>query len=734
MMTPQQVFSTAKRFAFTSRQKKLSLLYFQLILFALLLCPACQSNDPKLADANWPLYSADATGSKYSPLQQINTSNVSQLQLAWILETGDMRLSPATTIECNPIMIDSVVYLTSPGLKVLAVNGATGKEIWRFDPYEGNSASGVNRGVTYWSNGTEQRLFYVAGSTLYALDAKDGNLVTAFGQAGKVDLYQGLGRSVEAMWVTAATPGIIYKDLLIMGTTLGEGPSPAAPGHIRAYDVQTGEMRWIFRTIPSPGEAGYETWPADAWQRIGGANAWGGFTLDEKRGMVFCGTGSAAYDHWGGNRLGANLFANCILALQAETGERVWHYQVVHHDIWDYDIPCPPNLVQVKKDGQLIDAIAQPTKMGHLFVLNRETGEPIFPIEELPVPQSDIPGEESWPTQPFPPAALRYAKQRFTVDEVSDRSPEIADAITARLKEMRTGDIFLPPGLQAAVTLPQFNGGTDWGGAAYDPRTRTLFVNCSNEAEWISMVKAEPAREISQFQLGQGLYRSLCSACHGFGVPRNPGSPSLDQLKITIKEKPIGHVQTTLQNGKGQMPKFAMLSNDEQNALAAFLREEGKDQIFKREDLQLSFSEEIPYIATGHNEFKDPEGFPVNQPPWGVLSAIDMDKGGIKWQATLGTYPELEAKGLPPTGTFNMGGPVSTAGGLIFIGATMDERFRAFDAADGKVLWEYQLDAGAYATPATYAINGKQYVLIAAGGGGKPGTRPGGKYYCFALP
>ncbi len=545
------------------------------------------------------MYSADASGSKYAALAQIHTENVAQLEPIWILETGDHRSSPRTTIQCNPIIIDSIVYLSTPGLKVMAVHGETGKEVWRFDPYEGRSASGVNRGLTYWTDGESERLFYVAGSSLYALDPRSGAIIDSFGQAGSVDLYEGLGRSVDFMWVTAATPGIIFEDLLIMGTTLGEGPSPAAPGHIRAYDVKTGSIRWIFHTIPQPGTFGYETWSPNSWNELGGANAWGGFTLDKDRGILFCGTGSSTYDHWGGNRLGQNLFANCILALNAKTGERIWHYQTVHHDIWDYDIPCPPNLVQVQQAGQLLDAIAQPTKMGHLFVLNRETGDPIFPIEEVPVPQSTIPGEETWPTQPFPPSSLRYAQQRFTAEEVSERTPAVAHAIRQRLSEMRTGDIFLPPGLQAAVTLPQFNGGTDWGGAAYDPNTRTLFVNCSNEAEWISMVEAKPAPSIAQFELGKQLYRSLCGTCHGNASARNPGAPSLTDLRQVVAPKPIGHVQKILNTGQGQMPKFAILSKDEKDALAAFIRETGKDKRLDRSKLDFSFADAIPFVATG---------------------------------------------------------------------------------------------------------------------------------------
>ncbi len=706
-----------------------------LSLLGLIVITSCQSYKSGKGDIvrDWPIYSGDQGGSKYSALDQINRDNVQSLELAWVYHSGDMREQPATTIQCNPIIVDGTIYLTTPGLKLVALNAAIGDELWSFDPYGGISAGGVNRGVTYWTDGSARRLFYVADSYLYCLDADSGSLVETFGHGGKIDLHLGLGRDVHSMRVTANTPGTIYQDLLILGSAVGEGPSPAAPGHIRAFDVRSGKVRWIFHTIPHPGEYGYGTWPADAWERVGGANSWGGFTLDEKRGMVFCGTGSATYDHWGGDRIGQNLFANCILALDAATGRRIWHYQVVHHDIWDYDIPCPPNLVQVSKDGRMIDAVAQPTKMGHLFVLERETGKPVFPVEEIPVPQSEIPGEQTWATQPFPPPSLRYAQQRFTEAEVTDISDEAASFVRMKLNEMITGDIFIPPSIQPSVVLPQFNGGTNWGGAAYDPQSRMLYVNSSNESEWISMVPAKPSGRISQFQLGNRLFGALCTACHNIGSSDNLVFASADNLKIIAKERQRSELQHILLNGKGQMPNFSSLSEVEREALISFLKEEGQTIMLEREQLNLSFSGHIPFIATGHNVFKDNEGFPANKRPWGTLTAIDLDKGAILWQSPLGTYPQLEERGFGATGTFNMGGPVVTAGGLVFIGATMDERFRAFDKQTGEVLWEYQLNAGGYATPSTYEVAGKQYIVIAAGGGGKPETRPGDNYYCFTL-
>ena len=677
----------------------------------------------------WEVYSGDSKGTKYSSLSQINTGNVMQLTPAWTYSTGDMSDVPPSTIQCNPIVIGDRMFVTSPKFKLICLEASTGEELWVFELGQ-KTGQRVSRGVTYWTDGEEERLFFAAGSYLYCVNPANGHLIPSFGSSGVLDLRTGLGRDVSSLSVAATTPGIIYNNLLILGSALGEGPRPSAPGHIRAFDVKSGQLAWIFHTIPYPTEFGYESWPEDAWKKTGGTNAWGGLTLDHKRGMVFCGTGSPSYDHWGGDRLGENLFGNSILALNASTGERIWHYQVVHHDIWDYDIPCQPNLVTIKKDGEEIDAVAQPTKMGHLFVLNRETGEPIFPIEELEVPQSSVPGEESWATQPFPPKSLRYAKQSFTEEDVTNISPEAKEYVLEQIKDMRLGGIFTPPGEIPSAMLPQFNGGTDWGGAAYDPETQNLIVNCSNELEWISMVKSKPTTDLSQYRFGRDLYGALCSWCHFQGSE----TPSLSSLKDREPAFTQAEAIKTITAGRGAMPSFSTLSEVEKQAIVSFLWDEGHEILVDTASSNFTVSNHAPYVATGHNVIKDHQGFPANAPPWGTLNSIDLSEGKINWQIPLGTYPELEARGLPPTGTFNMGGPLVTKGGLIFIGASMDERFHAYDKLTGALLWEFQMDAGGYATPATYEVDGRQFVVIAAGGGGKPGTKPGDKFYCFALP
>lgn len=696
----------------------------------LLLLSACTR---KLPDRDWAAHGGDPGHTQFSPLDEITPANVSQLQVAWSYRTGDARPDGRSQIQCNPIIVKGVLYATSPQLKVFALDAATGQQKWSFDPFKSGSADhslGVNRGVVYWESGDDQRILVGAGQRIYALDAKTGVPIEAFGQRGSVSLKEGLGDRAQNLYVLSNTPGAIYRDLLIVGTRVSEGPGTSAPGYIRAFDVRTGKLRWVFHTIPHPGEFGHDTWPADAWTRVGGANAWSGISVDQDRGLVFLPTGSAAFDFWGGNRQGKNLFANSLLVLKADTGQRVWHYQFVHHDLWDRDLPAAPVLVTVTHNGTRMDAVAQTTKSGHVFLFNRETGEPLFPIEEHPVPSSDLEGEAAWPTQPLPLKPPAFSRQTFSEADVTDISEASRAHVLERLRRTRTGRPFIPPSTQGTVIFPGFDGGAEWGGAAFDAGSGLLYVN-GNEMPWIlSMVEIDHAKESSDFARGRRTYQLNCSVCHG--IDRN-GDPArtFPSLATINKRLPRADVEKLVAGGKGLMPAFPGLSDQERRELIAYLF--GDKPTRSSGDGDDPPDTSVPYTHTGYNRFLDPDGYPAVKPPWGTLNAIDLNKGEIRWQVPLGEFPELVKRGRPNTGTENYGGPIVTAGGLIFIGATKDEKFRAFDKNTGKVLWETSLPAGGYATPSTYSVNGRQYVVIAAGGG-KMGTKSGDAYVAFALP
>jgi quinoprotein glucose dehydrogenase len=693
--------------------------------------PAILRSADTVAGADWPVAGGDPGHRQYSPLTQITPSNVSQLRIAWTYKTGDSRPDNRSQIQCNPIVVGGVLYATSPGMKVFALDAATGQRKWVFDPFATGAdkrSLGVNRGVTYWEEGDDRRILFAAGQRLYALNARTGEPIGTFGQNGSVSLAEGLGRDVKKLYVLSNTPGAIYKDVLILWTRVSEGPGPSAPGHIRAFDVRTGRIRWTFHTIPYPGELGYDTWPPDAWTRIGGANAWSGISVDRERGLVFLPTGSAAFDFWGGNRHGANLFANCVLVLKADTGARVWHYQLVHHDVWDRDPPAAPVLVTIERDGKRIDAVAQLTKSAFVFLFNRDSGEPLVPIEERPVAASDLMGEATWPTQPVPLSPPSFSRQLLTEADLTMRTPEAHSAVLKRFRQSRSAGPFTPPSTQGTVIFPGFDGGAEWGGSAFDERSGRLFVN-ANEMPWIlTMVKVQRGTDPSAE--GQRLYQLHCAVCHA-GDRSGAEAQNVPSLVRIARKLKRAQTMQIVRQGKGVMPSFGSLSLAQRRAIVAFLYGDKPKTVPKSADE--TPEESVLYSHTGYNRFLDPDGYPAVKPPWGTLNAIDLNRGTIAWTVPLGELPELTAKGIPQTGTENYGGPIITATGVLFIGATKDEKFRAFDTATGRVLWQTGLPAGGYATPATYEVQGRQYVVIAAGGG-KMGTKSGDAYVAFALP
>ena len=686
----------------------------------------------------WTSYGGTKDANRYSSIDQINLDNVAQLKEAWIFNTGDKDTANRSEMQCNPIVIERTLYLTSSKMKLFALDPATGKQKWVFDPNT-NSAEeigfGINRGLMYWEDekGNDKRIFYGAASRLYAVNATDGSPVKEFGMNGSIELKEGLDipESQDGSLILK-TPGVIFNDLVIIGMSLSED-ADALPGHVRAFDVKTGKRKWIFHTIPQPGEFGYDSWEdKDAWKNIGGANNWTGMSLDEERGVVYVPTGTASPDFYGGTRKGSNLFANSIIALDASTGKYIWHYQVVHHDLWDRDLPAAPNLITINHKGKKIDALAQITKQGYIYLLDRTNGKPVFPIPEVQVPQDALPGEKPWPTQPIPTLPESFSRQKFGPEDVSDLSPEANKELMERYGLIKNSTQFTPPSKEGNWIFPDFGGGGEWGGAAVDMETKILYVN-SNEVPSTQVMLDAPQTERTGITPGRAVYNRYCISCHGAEL-KGSGTEYPSLMNVNKKYK-VEQIRQIIQQGRNRMPSFNHIPKSERENLAEYL---SKTEVISKKansdsPPMVTRKSQIPYVMKGYDRFVDKDGYPGIKPPWGTLNAVDLNSGKLLWKVPLGEYAELIERGLGITGSRNYGGPVVTKGGLVFIAATPDEKIRAFDKNSGKMVWESKLPAAGFASPATYMVNGKQFLVIACGGG-KLGVKSGDSYIAFALP
>ena len=686
----------------------------------LIVLAGCKAANPPPVD--WSTTGGAPGNTRYSTLDQINITNVNQLQVAWVYHSGDLPPDGHGEIQATPIVVDGVLYATTPKVAVIALRADEGTLLWRFDAFPNRTTQPhVNRGVVY----RDGRVFFAVDRRLYALDARTGQPIRTFGDSGRgwVDLGEGLGQDVGDRYLVSTSPGVAYKDVLIWGTRVGEEEG-SAPGHIRAYDARTGKIRWTFHTIPWPAEYGYDTWPPEAFKTAGGANSWAGMTVDTARGIVYIPTGSATPDFYGAERVGANLFANSLLALDATTGTRLWHFQTVHHDLWDRDLPAAPNLVTVTRNGSRVDAVAQIAKSGFVFLFDRTSGKPLFDVVERAVPPSDLHGERAWPTQPFPVQPAPFARQAM-------RETDVTPSERRRFRSLRHSSLFTPPSRQGSVMLPGFDGGGEWGGAAVDPETATLYVNAS-DVPWIAAMKetgraSAPEREP---RTGVAIYTAACASCHGADRRGRDRAPSL----VGIGERlSVGELRQLLERGRGFMPSFARMSETDKCTVIVYMI--GKDCVTGARfgDQPAVEPPPPPYEFVGYERWRDSSGLPAIKPPWGTLSAIDLNTGEYRWRIPLGEFAALSARGIPVTGTEQYGGPIVTRGGLVFIAATQDATLRALDKSTGRVVWEAMLPAPGYATPSTYAVHGRQFVVIAAGGG-KLGSKSSDIYVAFSLP
>ncbi|MBI3650772.1 MAG: pyrroloquinoline quinone-dependent dehydrogenase [Acidobacteria bacterium] len=620
----------------------------------------------------WSAYGRDAGGTRYSPLVQINRANVKQLQVAWEYHTGAMEIkegsSSKAAFEATPILVDGTLYLSTPFSRVIALDPTTGKERWTYDPKVNLSldySEVTSRGVSTWvdkrlkANAPKRRRIILAtlDARLIALDATTGKPCKDFGTDGEVDLTKDVRLTDRGDYQVTSPPAII-GDLLVVGSSMGDNRGVELErGVVRAYNVRTGKLHWSWDPIPTDAkDPAYQTWKGESAKRTGAANAWSIISADAERDLVFVPTSSPSPDFYGGERQGDNRYANSVVAIRASTGKVVWHYQVVHHDLWDYDVAAQPMLITLKRKGRNLPAVVVATKMGHLFVLHRETGKPLFPIEERSVPKSLIPGEESSPTQPFPVLPPPIAPNKLSPDEAWGLTDKDRDWCRERIQSLRSEGIFTPPSFAGTIMFPGNIGGTNWGGMAWDAK-RNLLITATN------------------------------------------------RLAIVVK----------------------LIPRDEYNRM----RQAGETNRFKGE---FGRQTGTPF-AMYREPLRSPSGAPCNPPPWGALTAVDLATGNIKWEVPLGSIPQLSM--FPKSvewGSINLGGSIVTAGGLVFIAATMDTYFRAFDVETGKELWKAQLPASAQATPMTFSKNGKQYVVICAGGHGKLGTKMGDSVIAFALP
>ena len=686
--------------------------------------------------AGWSDYGGSTDSMQYSALKQIDKSNIQRLELAWSYQVP----GTSSRFGASPLIAGGIIYLRGANNSLVALDASSGKQIWDH-PVNGNP---TDRGLNYWESKdhSDRRLIFAANSYLQEINAATGVTINTFGKDGRVDLRQGLGRDPKTIRnIQSSTPGRVFENLIILGSAPGEGYG-SAPGDIRAYDVLSGKLIWTFHTIPYPGEFGYETWPKDAWKTGGGTNVWGEISIDEKRGIAYFPVGSPTYDFYGADRVGQNLFGDCLLALDARTGKRLWHFQLVHHDLWDYDPTAAPKLLTVRHNGKPVDIVAQPTKFGFVYVFDRATGEPLWPIEERPVPKSDVPGEQSWPTQPFPTAPPPFARQKFTIDDIN---PYVDAKERERLRNIllnaRNEGLFTPPALRDTIDMPGELGGNNWGGSAADPETGMLFVRSANAPTLHKLSLNPPRRRLmgaTPEQQGHALFSERCEGCHG--ANRNGVVPP----KVLGLEK----FKATVSGGQGEMPGFPDLSPQDLNALAAYVDNPAAGAFSQTpQPASPPPSGQVRYY-TPYGTLNADNGLPAIGPPWSTLTAYDLNAGTIRWQVPLGIVPKLAAKGIRDTGSYHptRNGLVATAGGLIFVGTWSDRTVRAYDKDTGRVLWEKELESNPEGIPAVYEQNGRQYVVFAARTGRvfdnvgadsiawKPGKPEAQGYYAFALP